>query len=586
VTRFDNRLGQARSVSPWIMTLDSEPNKVKYRAHWTPPLALDPFDQKTVYYGTQVIHKTSNGGQSWTVISPDLSTNDPSRIVSSGGVVGDNLGQFYGEVVFAIAPSKIQRGLIWVGTNDGLIWITADGGANWTNVTKNVTGLPTWGTVRQISPSTFDAGTAYIAIDFHMMDNREPFIYKTTDFGKSWRRINGDIPTGHPLDYVMTVAENPNRKGMLFAGTGHAFHYSVDDGAHWTQFKGGLPASPVTWIEVAGREHDVVVSTYGRGLWLLRDITTLEQADQASVDAPAFLYAPRQAVRQARTGRAEFLYTMKAASPVTLEILDSAGTVIRTLTSNGRAGLNRVAWDLRYEPSQQVALRTTPPDNPHIWEEPRFKGRTTRPIVHWGIQGPQRTGPTAAPGKFTVRMTAGGTALTRPFEIVKDPAIPSSDADMQANTAMQIRIQKAINETADLVNRLEVVRRQVEDHLKANAGKPAVEKALKDFDKKALDVELRLVSRSDLHSDDKWYVEAYKVYLNLLWFFGDVGPGASDVAGGAEYKPTDQALQIFDMLEKELAAARTAFATLMTTELPAFNKAMAGKVPQLTDTMK
>jgi hypothetical protein len=234
----------------------------------------------------------------------------------------------------------------------------------------------------------------------------------------------------------------------------------------------------------------------------------------------------------------------------------------------------------------QVALRTTPPDNPHIWDEPRFKGRTTRPIVHWGIQGPQRTGPTAAPGKFTVRMTAGGTPVTRPFEIVKDPAIPSSDADIQANTALQIRIQKAINQTADMVNRLEIVRKQVEDHLKANAGKPALEKALKDFDKKALDVELRLVSRSDLHSDDKWYVETYKVYLNLLWFFGDVGPGASDVAGGAEYRPTDQAVQIFDMLDKELAAAKVAFDALLATDLPAFNKAMAGKVPEVTDKIK
>jgi photosystem II stability/assembly factor-like uncharacterized protein len=586
VTRFDNRLGQARSVSPWIMTLDSEPNKVKYRAHWTPPLALDPFDQKTVYYGTQVIHKTSNGGQSWTVISPDLSTNDPTRIVSSGGIIGDNLGQFYGEVVFAIAPSKIQRGLIWAGTNDGLIWITQNGGANWTNVTKNVAGLPVWGTVRQISPSTFDAGTAYVAVDVHMMDNREPFIYKTADFGKSWKKITGDIPAGHPLDYVMTVVENPNRKGMLFAGTGRGFYYSMDDGGHWIQLKGGLPASPVTWIEVAPREHDVVVSTYGRGLWLLRDLTTLEQADQARADAPAFLYAPRAGVRQARSGRVEFLYTLKAAGPVTLEILDATGSVIRTVNATGRAGLNRATWDLRYEPSPQVALRTTPPDNPHIWDEPRFKGRTTRPIVHWGIQGPQRTGPIAAPGKFSVRLTAGGAPVTRPFEIVKDPAIPSSDADLQANSALQVRIQKAINETAGMINRLEIVRKQLEDQLAANASQAPVVKALKDFDKKALDVELRLLSPSDLHSDDKWYVEAYKVYLNLLWFFGDVGLGASDVAGGAEYRPTEQAVQIFDMLEKELTDARAAFNILVNADLPAFNKAMAGKVPAVTDIVK
>jgi hypothetical protein len=233
-----------------------------------------------------------------------------------------------------------------------------------------------------------------------------------------------------------------------------------------------------------------------------------------------------------------------------------------------------------------VALRTTPPDNPHIWDEPRFKGRTTRPIVHWGIQGPQRTGPIAAPGKFSVRLTAGGAPVTRPFEIVKDPAIPSSDADLQANSALQVRIQKAINETAGMINRLEIVRKQLEDQLAANASQAPVVKALKDFDKKALDVELRLLSPSDLHSDDKWYVEAYKVYLNLLWFFGDVGLGASDVAGGAEYRPTEQAVQIFDMLEKELTDARAAFNILVNADLPAFNKAMAGKVPAVTDIVK
>ena len=280
VTRYDHTAKRAHSVSPWIHTLDSPPNTLKYRCHWTPPLAIDPFDHNTVYYGCQVIFKTSNGGQSWTVMSPDLSTNDTSRIVSSGGIVEDNLGQFYGEVVFAIAPSEIQRGLIWAGTNDGQIWNTRDGGNTWTNVTKNITGLPVWGTVRKIEPSHFDPGTAYAAIDFHMMDNRKPFIYKTTDFGQTWKNITGDLPATHPLDYVMAVAENPNRKGMLFAGTGHGFYYSRDDGAHWTQFKEGLPQTAVSWIVVPKLWHDVVVSTYGRGIYILKDIAPLEHDRQ------------------------------------------------------------------------------------------------------------------------------------------------------------------------------------------------------------------------------------------------------------------------------------------------------------------
>src|SRR5881394_3919894 len=206
VTRWDARDKHARSVAPWLHTLDSPPNEIKYRCHWTAPLAIDPFDHNTVYYGCQVIFKTTNAGQSWTVTSPDLSTQDPSHIVPSGGIVGDNLGQFYGEVVFAIAPSKIQKGLIWAGTNDGQVWYTKDGASNWTNVTKNISGLPPLGTITSITPSTFDPATAYISADFHLVDNRDPFIYKTTDFGKSWKPVAGNLPK-HPLSYVRTITE-------------------------------------------------------------------------------------------------------------------------------------------------------------------------------------------------------------------------------------------------------------------------------------------------------------------------------------------------------------------------------------------
>src|SRR6516164_4113648 len=168
VTRWDARIKHARSVSPWMMTLDSPPNEIKYRCHWTAPLAIDPFDHNTVYYGCQVVFRTTNAGQSWSVISPDLSTQDPKYIMPSGGIVGDNLGQFYGEVVFAIAPSTVQRNLVWAGTNDGKVWYTKDG-KNWTDVTKNV-GMKPWGTITSIQPSFFDAATAYISVDYHLMD--------------------------------------------------------------------------------------------------------------------------------------------------------------------------------------------------------------------------------------------------------------------------------------------------------------------------------------------------------------------------------------------------------------------------------
>jgi photosystem II stability/assembly factor-like uncharacterized protein len=579
VTRFDARIGRARSVSPWMHTLDSEPNKLKYRCHWTPPLAIDPFEPGTVYYGCQVIFKTSNAGQTWSVISPDLSTRDSSRIVSSGGVVPDNLGQFYGEVVFAIAPSEIRRGLIWAGTNDGKIWLTRDGGVIWSDLTANVAGMAPWGTIRRIDPSQHDAATAYVAVDYHMMDDRRPFIFKTTDYGKTWSNVTGDLPSGHPLDYVMTVTENPNRKGMLFAGTGRGFYYSMDDGRKWTQLRDGLPAAPVTWIVVPKNWHDVVVSTYGRGLFVLRDITTLEQSDRVLADADAHLFAPRPAHRLARGGSVDINYRMRVPSrdSVRVEILDSAGTVIRTLRQAARVGPNRIAWDLRYDGPRQVELRTTPPDNPQIWEESRFKGKTTRPITHWGIQNPQRAGPLVVPGRYSVRLTAGGKTSTQHLRVLRDPTISSSDAALAASTRAQIRVRDAMNETVDMINRLEVLRKQVEDRLKTPEGQ-GMRQPLQDIDRKMLDIELRLLSKTDLHSDDKWYVESYKLYMNLIWLSGVVGSGAGDVAGGADYRPTDAALATIAELEAELSQARTAYKRFIDVDLPAFNRATGGSI--------
>jgi photosystem II stability/assembly factor-like uncharacterized protein len=582
VTRYDAKTDRARSVSPWRHTLDSDPVDLKYRCHWTPPLAIDPFDPKTVYYGCQVIFKTSNEGQSWTVISPDLSTKDTSRIAFSGGVVGDNLGQFYGEVVFAIAPSEVQRGLIWAGTNDGKIWNTRDGGATWNDLTKNISGLPAWGTVRRIEPSRFDAGTAYLAYDMHLMDDRKPYMYKTTDFGRTWTSISGALPTGHPLDYVMTVAENPNRKGMIFVGTGHGFFYSLDDGKSYTKFQEGLPAAPVSWIATPKLAHDVVISTYGRGLFVLRDITTLEQSDKVAADADVITWAPQPAFRNARAGSATFNITLKSApkDSIKFEIIDSSGTVVRTMRSMARAGLNRLTWDMRHDGPKQVELRTTPPDNPKIWEEARFKGKQTRGIIHWGIQGPQRAGPLAVPGRYTYRLTIDSAQAprTQSFVVMKDPALASTDADLAASTRAQVRIRNAMNESVDIINKLEVMRRQIEDTLKVVQSDSGLVAQLKALDQKMMDVELLLLSRTDLHSDDKWYVEKYRIYMNLVWLSGEVGTGAGDVAGGAEFRPTDASLQTLGELERELAGARLAYQKLLETDVKAFNELMGARM--------
>ena len=582
VTRYDARLKEARSVSPWRHTLDSPSNDIKYRCHWTPPLAVDPFDHNTIYYGCQVVFRTTNGGQSWTVISPDLSTNDRSRIVSSGGIVGDNLGQFYGEVIFALAPSTVQEGLLWAGTNDGKVWYTRDGGEHWNDVTKHI-DMPVWGNITSIQPSFFDAGTAYISVDYHLMDNRDPFIYKTTNFGQTWTLISGGIPKG-PLSYVRVIAEDPNKKGLLFAGTGNGLYYSLDDGAHWTSLQTGLPRTTVSWAVVQKNFHDLVISTYGRGIYILDDITPLEQMAGETTEQPVRLFGPRPAYRFSRTARAFINYQLQTQpkGQVQIDVLDSTGTLVRHMEVPGRAGLNRASWDMHYEGPHFVRLRTAPPENPHIWEEPRFRGQDCRMVTHWGMDTNQ-PGPLVAPGRYTVKITVDGQSLTQPLEILRDPKVSTSHADIERSVKLQLRIRDDVNKTADMVNSLEWSRKQLSDLEKmyGELKKNDVVKSIKEMDKRMQDVESKLVSRELAISDDKYYIASYKIYFDLLWLNGEIGPGAGDVAGGNDFGPTDTELARLDDLERDLGAVEPEYRALMEQQLPAFNRAMLehGAVP-------
>jgi photosystem II stability/assembly factor-like uncharacterized protein len=568
VATFDETSGLRRSVSPWMHTLDSDPVGLKYRCQWSPPLAIDWFD-KSVYFGCQVIFRTRDRGQSWEVISPDLSTADPSRILFSGGVIGDNLGQFYGATISAIAPSRTQQGVVWVGTNDGKVWISRDAGKTWVDLSKNV-NMPPWGLVRRIDASHFDPGTAYMAVDYHLVDNRDPYLFKTADFGQTWTRIDSSLPKGHPLDYTLSIAENPHRQGMLFAGTGHAFFYSRDDGKTWTQFKEGLPAAPVNWIEVPKNAPEVAVATYGRGLWILRNLWTLEQEDTLEAQAELQLYQPLPATFRPAGASTSFVFNLRTAPtrPVTLEVLDAKGAPVSRSEVQARQGMNQASWNLRYPSAAQPVLRSIPPDNPFIWEAGRWQGRE-RPVTHWGI-GSQRWQPTAAPGKYTVRLTYNGQQHSQPFEVWRDVTLPSTGADLAASSQMQRDVVIAINEVVDRINRIEVMRAQVEDLRKAHASNKPLDSALAALYQKMYETELHYLSRTDMHSDDKWYVEKYKLYLNLVWLLAEIGGGGGDVAGGAGHRPTNAAVGVFKDLRTEMVTAQKAFEQLMK-EVETFN---------------
>ena len=649
ISRLDTKVGYPRAVSPWpLHSLDSPPGDVKYRCHWTPPLAIDPFDHNTVYYGCQVIFKTSDGGQTWKEISPDLSTHDPQYLVPSGGIPvkgkmrrQDNLGQFYGEVVFAIAPSPAQQGLIWAGTNDGQVWLTRDGGGSWTNVTKDLHGLPPLGTVTRIEPSHFDAGTAYVSIDLGLTGDTKPYIFKTTNFGRSWKLIVHGIPAS-PTSNVSSVAEDPYTGNLLFAGTGNALYVSFDAGDDWMPLQSGLPHAPVSWETVQKQFHDLVVATYGRGIYVLEDITPLEQLANGGEDAPVRVFESRPAYRFFHGSQAFVDFWLQSVPKVQetpkskddtddsqddsegddaqdkqekdektagikVAILDAQGNVVRKLKlieekkpglnpkyenayrhesrqghwahdpdAHVHPGINRVYWDLRYEPPKLIKLRTTPTTNPHVWNDVRFLGKESRPISHWGIEEAQ-VGPLVAPGTYTARITVAGKAYTQSITVAADPSTPESPAQTAARVKTLLHVRDDISSVSDMANQIEWLRKQlqtVESTLKADKKSDHAKtlQAVKDMDKKIQDLENQLFSPALANSDEKSYLAPYSLYLYLTWLNGELGTGAGDVYGDPGYPPTDATVQVLNLLDGELSAAQAQYHTLMQQDLPQFDQ--------------
>jgi photosystem II stability/assembly factor-like uncharacterized protein len=633
VERFDARTGMSRSVSVWPeRTMGAPAKDVKLRMNWTFPLAISPHDHDTVYVGSQYVHATSDGGVTWRTISPDLTLNDPTMMGDSGGLTIDNLSVEYAGVVFSIAESPIEKGVIWAGTNDGNVQVTRDGGEHWTNVTPNIPGLPPKGNVNSVDPSRFDAGTCYIAVDLHQVDNRDPFLYKTTDYGKTWTSIGAGIEKS-PLSYAHVVRENPHRKGMLFAGTENGLHVSFDDGRRWEPLQSKLPHAPVYWLTVQERFHDLVVGTYGRGFYILDDLSGLEQLTEAVRFSDAHLFSPRKAYRfrsvaqpnLAPMGAAagtnppygasiEYWLKAKVEDPadaaakadapgttaprrseaereererekakrnlVEMTITDAAGETVRTLRGTNRMGVNRVTWDLRHEPTLAMRLRTTPDENPHLMEEKRFRGRSHRGVFYYGIRETKR-GPLVPPGTYTVKLAVNGKPVASQSLLVeKDPNSAGTEADIAAATRLSLAIYRDTNAVVRMVNQIEWTRKQLEElraMLKARKADPADLDAAAALEASVLAVEDRLLQRTLAEADEKSFRGPLQLYLTLLWLQAEVGAGAADVSGAADFAPTRSEEEVYERLAKRLEEVRHDFDELYRTRIPAFNEAVKAK---------
>ena len=538
LTRFDRTTGEARDIQPFPRYYSGQSaGSVPERWQWTFPIAVSALDPKVVYVGSQHLWRTVNEGQSWERISPDLTRADPKTLGDSGGpITKDQNGPEFFATIFAIAPSRHERGTIWVGSDDGRVHLTRDAGKSWADVTPS--DMPEFTTVSLIDASPHHPGSALVAGQRHRLDDRAPYIWKTTDYGKTWARIVNGI---RPDDFVHAVREDGKRPGLLFAGTEHGVYVSFDAGARWQSLSLNLPDVQVSSLVVEA--HDLVIATHGRSFYVLDDIDALRQLTPEVTSAPAHLFQPRDGVRRVYPAVLDYYLRQPAASLV-IEVVDPAGVVVRRIAGKSapnRAGVNRVTWDLRY-PGARL-----------------FEGMIVR-------SAQPAKGPLAAPGTYQVRLSADGQVQTRSFAVIWNPQLTSVTAgDLQAQFDLAMKIRNKTSEAHEAVIDIRAMKTQVTERL-SGVKDARIEKTAAAFVATISAVEEELYQVRNRSPKDPLN---YPVKLNNRI------AALQGVVESSEARPTDQSYTVFALLSDELAAAMAKLAAAMNVELPALNAALA-----------
>lgn len=492
LTRYDRSNGQSRDVQVYPRFFSGEPASVlPERWQWTYPIVFAPKDKTTLYTSSQHLWKTTDQGQHWTRISPDLTRADPATLGESGGPITHDMNgpEIYG-TIFTVAPSPLDARVIWAGSDDGLVHLTRDGGTTWTAVTP--AGLPKFARVSLIDASHLAAGTAYVAVKNYQLDDRAPYLYRTHDFGRTWMKIITGIRGD---DYVHAVREDPTRRGLLYAGTEHGIYVSWNDGASWRSLALGLPDTQVPDIVVEA--NDLVIATHGRSMYVLDDIAPIRawHGDDSTRSARRVLLPPRVATRNVDDAVIQYSL-LRAADTVTVEILDSRGRVIRTFTGGGPApGADSARKDSASAARKTAATpadtiisptgcetsrRRRGPSRPtgmaglnHFTWDLRYPGSSTFDcMILWG--GSAEQGPLAVPGTYQVRVSANGVRETQPLVVRMDPRLEGvTTANLREQFDLAMRIRDRVSAANDAVLRIRRLRSQVAERV-ARANSPEV----------------------------------------------------------------------------------------------------------------
>ncbi|MEO7711962.1 MAG: glycosyl hydrolase [Gemmatimonadaceae bacterium] len=617
IWRQDLRTKHQRNVAVWLDNYDGwAAADVPYRFAWTFPLFFSPHDPKTLYAAAQYLFRSTNEGNSWTKISPDLSRADPRTLGRSGGVIhGDMTGTEWYAMAFAVAESPLVKGLIWAGSDDGLVHVTRDGGASWQNVTPP--GLGAFTKMSIVEPSHHDAGTVYIAANRYQQDDFKPYLLKTSDYGRTWSRIDAGIPAGA---YTRVIREDPVRRGLLFAGTETGVYVSFDDGARWQPLQMNLPR--VSIRDLAIKNEDLVAATHGRSFWILDDISPLRQISDSVRSARVHLFAPATAVRfeAGRSSRRDAesgenpqagVYVdywlsrrPRNAGEVKLEFLGASGEVFRTFTSPDSSESKRDSLAVAFTASDSLARLTAYDTTGQSSQRRRIEGDSASympadSVVHarvglnrfvWDLRAPgvrpiknvvndegTYDGPMIVPGEYTVRLTADGTTRTQRFRVIDDPRSRATPVELAATWTYNSQVVAKINQLADQVRRIEAMQKQIADRESQAKGQPYASRISAAGGSLKARLEAIRAELADVHSQADQITLHYpvKLYNQLL--------NVNRMGQSFDRAPTEQSHAVFRDLSTKVDAQLDRLRALESGDLTAFNAMMRElNVPAVT----
>jgi photosystem II stability/assembly factor-like uncharacterized protein len=581
LARLDHATQQERMVNVWPDNpMGHGAEGMKYRFQWNFPLLFSPHDPKRLYAGSNHLHVTTNEGQSWEVISPDLTRNDPKTLGSSGGpITQDNTAVEYYGTIFAIAESPVEAGVIWTGSDDGLIHVTRDNGKTWTKVAPK--GLPDWIQINSIEAHPTVKGAAYVAATMYKSGDFQPYLYKTADYGKTWTKITSGIPETH---FTRVVRADPKRPGLLYAGTEYGMYVSFNDGALWQPFQLNLPPTPITDLTL--KNDNLIAATQGRGIWLIDDVTPLHQLSAPVAASKFHLFKPLPSYKMEGRGTPDIPKTagqnhpggvmlyyylaqkQDSTSAVKLEILDPSGQLIRTFTNTDRDLRDKNLTKEEKAKAKKALLPTRKGLNRYVWDlgypdASRFEG-----LILWG-GGTQ--GAPAMPGTYKARLTLNQETQETDFVVLPDPRSKATPADLKAQFDFLRDVQQKLTETHDAIRDIRTMRGQLKSitaPLKGQESAKAVVESADAIGKKMTAIEEQLYQTKNKSDQDP---------LNFPIQLNNKLANLASQVGSGNYRPTEQAEAFKKEVMEQINQQLLKFRMVKEQDIPALNKLIRDK---------